>query len=279
MTKSTFFRNRLIQMRWFMVCGLSVLALWGCASQGMSPSTQPELPPINAYTRNLLSQTIEKNQHILTARGKGWLTIKSRKIKSRFRIIWMTRMPHDLRITLLDAGHPVETLVTNGTQIHFFSHTGSHKPYTTDADSKDLRYFFPVDIPMDHIVRLFSGKIPIYDLPPTRSFLPEPGMEYSTAVITEDSNTKTNGRQNLEQRLIWDTRANIQQISISKKSELLNKSKKLYQTNFNQWMPTERYKIPSLMEISNPRGERLTIKITELEPNIPVSPSIFELTQ
>ncbi len=284
MIKNFFFRYISPQTGWVMICCLVISGCWGCAFRDISSSLPEDLPPINGYTKILLSETMEKNQDILTAKGKGWLTIKSRKLASRFRIIWAARMPHDLRITLLDSGHPVETLIANETRIHFFSHTGAHKPHTGSIQSKELRYFFPVNIPMEHIVRLFLGKIPIYDMPPTRSFLPEYGMEYSTAIITEnlkkDPGPQYAYAQDLEQQLVWDTRADISRIRISRTAGILKKTNTfLYQIDFGQWFAAGRYRFPGLVEISNSKEENLTISITELQPNIPVAPSIFEIPQ
>ncbi len=139
------------------VCTLAVLLSAGCTF--LRPSLP--LPEGISDTASDLMQALDRRPHATTLKGIGHLTIDHPKTgRQHLRSAFVCAFPDKIRITLLAAGQPVETLVFDGKRMAAVSHTGAHRTYLkTDADP-DLEKFLDIPIPVRYLIDLFCGRMP-----------------------------------------------------------------------------------------------------------------------
>ncbi len=263
-----------------MIC-LSVFFLPGCAARRplpIAPSFSME-----EYPRSLLRQAMEWNRDIVTARGKGWLTIDSPEIRARFRMIWAagvqtrnqtgTQKKAQARITLLEAGLPVETIIINPDKQPlpdsvFSRARRAGTSRIRKVTNRNAKYFFPVDVPVEHIVRLLLGQIPLASFVRAESSFHGPDTASPVAIITEDQ------AQDLQQKITWNDQGIIQQIRMETPSRAMS-----HGITFSLWKQNGQYRIPHRITMVNEKGERMVLSITALKPNASIKSWVFSTGQ
>lgn len=269
---------------WFL---LTAMVCWaGLCLSGCVVPMQKKRPVslfMEEYPRSLLQQAMEWNQGISTVRGKGWLTIHSQKFKGRFRMIWaarnqgqgpgqnQNRAKPQARLTLLDAGLPIETMIFNGEKKSLPS-PGISRNVRAGASvrnitNRNIGYFFPVDVSVEHIIRLLLGQLPISDFFRAKStFHGEPDSKMSVSVITE------NDADQVQQHITWNPQGRIDKIRMETFSGNM-----IYIITFSRWKQIGQYRIPYRVTVGNPKGESMVLDITWITPDVSVTSSVFEL--
>ena len=103
----------------FSICVLALVCLSGCGIQ--KPQTDPFLDA--AALRS--AETVHRlNRDIQTSKGTGHLRLETEEGVQTFQMAWAARSPDRVRLTFTALASPVETIVADGSQVTFISHTG-----------------------------------------------------------------------------------------------------------------------------------------------------------
>ncbi len=262
---------------------LGAFCLSGCAfriPRNQMQKKQPVSLSMEEYPRSLLQEALEWNQAISTARGKGWLTINSQRLKARFRMIWAARNQSQspgrtkpqARLTLLDAGLPIETILFNGEKNPLSSQKPPRKvrarASARNITNGNIRHFFPVDVPVQHIIRLLLGQLPISDFIRAKStFHGGADSKMPVSIITENDT-------GYQQTITWNPQGLVARIGMETSSGNM-----IYTITFSRWKQIGQYRIPYRVTVGNPKGESMVLDITRITPDVPVTSSVFELPQ
>ncbi len=260
--------------------GMAFLAAMVCLA-GCAVRMQKNRPVsffMEEYPRILLRKAMEWNQDIDTARGKGWLTIDSQRLKTRFKMIWAARnqATPQARLTLLDAGLPIETMLFNGGKKSASSPgtsgrsrvgRSSGQASVRNITNRNIGYVFPVEVPVDHVVRLLLGQLPISSFVRAKSSFH--GGKNSKTPVTMTTENDTDG---LHQNITWDAQGRMHKIRMETPSGNM-----IYSIEFSRWKQIRQYRIPYRVAVRNPQGEEMILDITDWTPDVPVKASVFHL--
>ncbi|MBF0205087.1 MAG: hypothetical protein HQK67_12475 [Desulfamplus sp.] len=217
----------------------------------------------NAETNEALSilQQIESiNREIKTCKGSGWITISDGKQIKKFRMAWAASFPDKIRLTLLSAGHPVETILADGKTVTFISHTGKHETKKINSANPSLQDVVSIPVTIQDILSIFAGRVPI--------------GKFDTASIAQitDSSALTDTMLILKRR--WNGQSqNIVLTSDNKVASfsLINENRKLIHRVFNEKFKTfGSFLIPSKVKIKDDEERMIEFEITNYQPNITV---------
>ncbi len=203
------------------------------------------------------------NQDITSSKGTARVRLETSTGVQTYQIAWAARAPDRVRITFTVSGHPVETVVADGTRVTFISHTGRHKPHTPASNDPDLEPYTRVPVRLSDLITLLLGQIPVKKFDDAW-FLPR------------DPSRIRLGRKfsSLSQELV------LQADDTIKVLRLLNKEGAArYEIAFHAFGTMGAYTIPVHMTITSGKLLKAHIRITRFWPNIPVKESVFRLTQ
>ena len=269
----------------FLVPALHLMLLLFCLSGCAVPSD-----PLMPYSTNdpfyessaLISRIKAINSAIETCKGTGWITLKNETQSNRFRLAWATKGPDKLRVSLLSAGHPIETIIADGHRVRFISHTGRHPVHTINKANPSLEKALTIPVSVQDIITIFSGKIPI------RSFDRAQQMEitYGTEMMPGSET-----RQIVTDRMVLlkQNNKNVEKIVLTPGGTVVSYA--LYDSqDFGKSAGSEvtvlhrrlkrfdSFLIPIEINFSDREGRSVAVEISKYFPNIPVKESTFDLT-
>lgn len=209
------------------------------------------------------------NRDVKTSKGTGWITIADKKESKKFRMAWAASFPDKIRLTLLSAGHPVETILADGKSVIFISHTGKHATKKINSANPSLRDFVSIPVSIQEILAIFGGKIPV--------------GKFDTSAIAQISfNSKVtdtmlilkrrwNGQS---QHIVLTTDNHVASFS------LVNENRKLIHSVLNeQFKMFDSFSIPVKVQIRDNEGRVIDFEMTTYQPNVSLKPDIFVLKQ
>ncbi len=216
-------------------------------------------------------QRIESiNSDVKTSKGTGWLTITDKKQQSKkFRMAWAASFPDKIRLTLLSAGHPLETIIADGKSVLFVSHTGRHNKKKISSSNPSLQDVVSIPIKLQDILSIFAGQVPI--------------GKFDTAEIAQ----LTYASQLTDTMLILKRKWNNHSQNIVLTSDnrvanfsFLNDNGKLIHNLFNeQYKSFGSFSIPTKVKIKDNYGRQIYFDITSYQPNVEIKPEMFILTE
>ncbi|MBF0259105.1 MAG: hypothetical protein HQK62_09745 [Desulfamplus sp.] len=238
---------------------------------GCSITQQPSY--INSAETNealkILQQIKNINKEIKTCKGSGWITISDTKQTTKFRMAWAASFPDKIRLTLLSAGHPVETILADGKTVTFISHTGKHNTKKVNSKNPSLKEVVSIPVKMQDILSIFAGRVPIGK------------FDIATIAQITDSAQSTDTMLILKKR--WNGES--QNIVIGPQSKILSFSlidehRKLIHSVFNkQYKNFDSFSIPAKVKVRDNEGRTIDFEITSYQPNIQIRPDMFVLTE
>jgi len=203
------------------------------------------------------------NQEITSSKGTARVRLETSTGVQTYQIAWAARAPDRVRMTFTVSGHPVETVVADGSQVTFISHTGRHKPHTPASDDPDLEPYTQVPVRLSDLITLLLGQIPV--------------QKFDDAwFVSHDLFHIRLGRKfsSLSQELILEEDDTIQVLRLLDKEGAAR-----YEIVFHAFDTMGAYTIPVHMTIFSKKLLKAHIRITRFWPNIPVKESVFRLTQ
>ena len=232
--------------------------LTGCATP--RPETDPGLDKTAwqaaAALRNM-------NQEIRTSKGTGRVRLTSGNNVQTFQIAWAAQTPGRVRMTFTTSGHPVETIVADGSRVTFISHTGRHKPYTPTSENPNLEPYTRVPVRLSDLISLLLGQIPVQAFDDAW-FLPNDPFR-----IRLRKNFKS-----LSQELVLHPDDTIQALRLLDRADTPR-----WEILYHAFETMDKNQIPVHMTITSGNLQKVQVRITRFWPNIPVKESVFQLTQ
>lgn len=243
---------------WLLLFYLSML-FSGCAS--LTPAVDPGLTEkAEAMARN--AKNI--NRDILSSKGTGRVRIITETDTQAYKFAWAAAFPNKIRITFMVSGLPVETVVATGSRVSFISHTGSHKPYTTQAKDPDMNEMIKVPVRLSELVALLLGRLPLkpYD---------------AAAFSSGDPSMKT-----IRLRKYWSgTRQTLFLDRDNQPAGLDTTGPEgglLYDLDIISVKNVDSHAIPSRIEMSDGGQRRISLTLLHIQVNPDIKESVFRLT-
>lgn len=235
------------------------LSFSGCMP--LRPATDPQM---DKKAFSMTHEVRSFNRHITASRGKGWAKLETPDKTDRYRMAWAAVHPDKTRITFLMSGNPVETVISTGEKISFLSHTGKHNLYSDNSEDPDMKEYLEVPVKMSELISILLGHIPLKDFDDAYF---SPSDSSLTAIITRK---KKGGLQHLS----FNRHGKISRIE-----SLDNYGTPLYEIHVLEYKTRESNDIPIKLKITDSENRKLTLDITDFEPNPPIKDSVFELTE
>lgn len=236
-----------------------ILVLSGCALH--RPDTNPLLDGKALFLAN---QARSFNQHIMASKGTGWIRLETKTQTDKFKIAWAAVSPNKIRITFLLSGHPVETIIATGEKVIFLSHTGKHSRYTSHSKDPNMKNYIHVPIKLSEMISILLGRLPVKRFD-TAYFSPS---DTSLSTLNLMHNWK-----GLTQSLFLNSTGRVEGL------RTINSSGKiLYEMTITEYRDTDFGSIPVKIEIKDTDDRKLTLVITDFQPNPPIKESVFRLT-
>ncbi len=140
----------------FLVCLISLAGLCGCSIQ------KPHTDPAQDAAAQAAAEAVKNlNRDIATSKGLAHLRLETANGSQTFQMAWAVQTPDRLRLTFTALASPVETVIADGSQVIFISHTGRHRPHTTASSDPDLEPYTGVPLKLSDLICLLSGQIPV----------------------------------------------------------------------------------------------------------------------
>ncbi|MBF0390554.1 MAG: hypothetical protein HQK71_10680 [Desulfamplus sp.] len=250
----------------FVGFGLLILLLTGCSVKNSSYINSSQ----TNEAINILKKIESINSNIKTSKGTGWITITDSKEQSkRFRMAWAASFPDKIRLTLLSAGHPVETILADGKSVSFISHTGRHETKKINSPNPSLKDVVSMPVTIQDILAIFAGRVPI--------------DKFDTASIAQITYSSGFSDTMLILKRRWN--GNSQNIVLTSDNQvanfsLLNENRRLIHSVFNeQYKMFDSFLIPSRVKIRDNEGRQIDFEITTYQPNVAINHDVFNLNK
>ncbi len=296
-------------MRKFLLAYSVILLLFlfaGCAPFNKGEHLNNERHRISSFIEHVR----DINKEIETCKGTGWITLSDGEKTNRFRIAWAVVFPDKIRMTLLSAAHPVETVITDGDGVSFISHTGAHPVHKIHADNPSLAKIVGIPVTIRDIIAIFAGQIPL------REYETVQRVDITYAIRADGALTKAAGGAPTKaadgmltrtdgatrpitraggttRKLATDTMLvlkkqgkTVEKIVFNSQGSVLSyslsgKSKRTGYTVFHKKMKLfNGYFLPVKARIIDHAEERsIDFHITAYQPDISINPEVFTLTE
>ncbi|MEX1299925.1 MAG: hypothetical protein AB1Z38_09660 [Desulfotignum sp.] len=241
----------------FSACLVSLACLSGCGIQ--KPQTDPALDTAAQKSAEIVS---DLNRDIKTSKGTGHLRLETVEGVQTFQIAWAAKASNQVRLTLTTLASPVETIIANGNEVTFISHTGRHKPHSTTSGDPDLEPYSGVPLRLSDMICLLLGQIPV--------------QRYSDAwFISEDSSRIQLHRRFTSQfqELILAPDQPVKALLLKNRYDEIQ-----YEIRYHAFARMDHRQIPVDLTIADSQGQQARLTITRFWPDIPVKESVFQLT-
>jgi outer membrane lipoprotein-sorting protein len=241
----------------FSVCVLALACLSGCGIQ--KPQTDPSL---DAAAQRSAETVHSLNRDIQTSKGTGRLRLETGEGIQTLQMAWAADAPDRVRLTLTALASPVETIVADGKQVTFISHTGRHKPHTTASGDPDLEPYTGVPMTLSDMVCLLLGQIPV--------------QRYSHAWFVSENRSRIQLNRRFTSRFQELILAPDQPV---KALRLKNRQDEIqYEIRYHGFEKMDNRQIPVDLTITDSQSRQARLTITQFWPDIPVKASVFQLT-
>lgn len=134
------------------------------------------------------SQEIERlrlqEEGIASFRGTGSMALFKDGTHQRFRMAWVGKKPNKLRLEILAAGTPMESVAYDGTRLMLRSANGAHPFYKETIKNPSLEPITGVPLALNEIYALLSGVFHIGEFKDARLLFDEEGS--SKLVVRPD---------------------------------------------------------------------------------------------
>ncbi|MCG8471629.1 MAG: hypothetical protein MI742_07210 [Desulfobacterales bacterium] len=121
--------------------------------------------PTPRFTEDGAHEEIERleslRKEVQTFRGSGTMVLVQKGERQRFRMAWVGEAPNHLRMEILAAGTPVESLAYDGKKLMFRSQTKAHPFYTDTVKNPSLETITGVPLTLSDIHALLSGRFAV----------------------------------------------------------------------------------------------------------------------
>ncbi|MCG8637887.1 MAG: hypothetical protein MI863_28945 [Desulfobacterales bacterium] len=231
--------------------------LAGCAS--IKPATDPAE---DKRAEAMAQKARDFNKGITTSKGTGWMVLDTGSQKQRFKMAWAAEAPNRLRLTLLMAGHPVETIAASGDWVTFISHTGKHKPHSAVSTDPDLTPYINIPVRLSEMISILLGRVPV--------------RPFDKAWVSPENPDKVLASKNFSgtiQSIIIDGQGRVVRYRLTKTDMT-----PVYYITYNKFRPAKGYLVPASLTIGDRAGRTLDITLSGMVPNAPVKESVFRLT-
>ena len=237
----------------------AVFIFSGCALQ--RPATDPSLDKKAFF---LATRARSANQHIVAGKGSGWIWIETESRVDKFKIAWAAKSPHKIRITFLISGLPVETIVATGKKVTFFSHTGDHSTYTDHSVDPDMQDYIQVPVKMSEIISILLGRLPVNRFDDAYFSPSDPSL--STIILTQD-------RKKTVRHLHLNDQGKVDGLTLTGSNGSL-----VYTLAITKYTTYDFGDVPVQIEIQDKNRKKLTLRITNFQPNPAIKDAVFWLT-
>ena len=241
----------------YSVCVLPLVSLAGCGIQ--KPQTDPFL---DAAAQRSAEAVYRLNRDIQTSKGTGHLRLETGEGVQTFQMAWAAKSPDRVRLTFTALASPVETIVADGSQVTFISHTGRHKPHTTASGDPDLESFTGMPLSLSDMVCLLLGQIPV--------------QRYSHAWFVSEDGIRIQLHRRFTSRfqeLILMPDQPVKVLRLKNRHDEIH-----YEIHYHAFDTIDNRQIPVDLTITDGKGRQARMTITRFRPDIPVKASVFQLT-
>lgn len=229
----------------------------GCALLGHQFGKQTD-----THAEDIINRIQAFNAQISTSKGTGELILARGFRKEKYKIAWAAQSPNRLRMTLLMAGHPVETIASTGQWVTFVSHTGAHKPHSAVSTDPDLDPYINIPLRLSELVSLLLGKVP--ERPFDRAWiLPEkPDTVFASQSFSSEIQE-------------WLTNES----GITTRYRVLDKNTDvIFGIWYSQFFNCDNFILPGVITIKDGEQGVMKISLKNIMPNIHIKESVFRLT-
>ncbi len=237
-----------------------IFILPGCAP--LRPRTDPGL---DQKARLYAASVTSANLQIESSKGTGWAKFETDGNSNKFRIAWAARFPNKLRITFLMSGHPVETIVSTGEKITFFSHTGEHAKYSSYSKDPDMEDYIKIPVKLSEMILVLLGRFPVNRF--DDAYFSPSDDSLSTIHLLQKWNNKS-------QTLHIDSAGKLDKIKTF--DELKNC---VLDFQIQTYKPYTFGTLPQKIQIKDSLDRKLVLEITNFWPNLPIKDTVFQLTE
>ncbi len=241
--------------------GATLVLLTGCA--GLTPRDARIQDPRAAF---LAARVTSINHGLQTFKGTARVTLTEANTSQRFRVAWAAHLPDKIRLTILKSGLPLETILADGTQVFFVSHTGEHSPHRIKASNPSLKPVISMPVRIQEIISLLAGQIPMESF--DRATLSTAGPASETTLMLTRKWRGTVGTVRVDPK-----------DQIHGFQRLKNNRDPIYSAERKNLKSYGIHTIPMKTVIYDPSGRTLTLEITSFYPDVPVKESVFSLTE
>lgn len=242
--------------------GVALFFLSGCA--GLIPQKAVETSAQALKAARLSRDVRSINIGLKTVKGTARITLTENDNRQQFKIAWAALLPDKIRLTVLESGFPVETIVANGEKVSFVSHTGQHERHTINSSNPSLKSMVGLPVRIREIIALLSGRLPL------ESFDRE---EISIVGKTTTLLLSRKWRGTVA-KVQFDNDGQVVQFE-----PVARGGKSIYQVKRSDFQSHGPYLVPGKTFLLDPSGRTMTLKIISFYPDIPVNGSIFTLTE
>lgn len=234
--------------------------IFGCS--GLGPQTDPVLSS-RAMAVSLKAKA--QNQSIKSSKGIGNVKIHTRGHTRTFKIAWAATQRNQIRITFLLSGHPVETIISNGAAIEFYSHTGAHKKHIVFSRNPNLKKYLGICLKLSEIVQILLGRLPIENF--DDAYFKPADPKQLTVILTKKFRP-------FSQQIVLGKKQNIVQLH-----SLDNLGNINYSMHLSNRKMIDSNPVPHKIHIIDQKNNRLVLKIISFSPNPLLKAHVFQLTE
>ncbi len=245
--------------RAFVVC----LVLAGCRPGAVEPIDAAPLPAASSFVE-LLERDAEARRSM---RSLGRVTYFGERGRVRLNAVLLAERPGRLRVeTLSPLEQPVDVMVTDGQRLSLLS---GGRLREGPATPENLARLIPLSLWPEELVDVLLGGVPKNGRYEARSLARHPDREDHWLLVLVDARGET-----MELTLEPSTRITTE-IRVKAKDGQLRFSVRYDLHEPIEGLPGE---LPRqiVFEMTDPELE-VTIKLKELEVNVPIAPTLFEL--
>jgi hypothetical protein len=241
----------------FLVCLISLAGLCGCSIQ--KPRTDPAL---DAAAQAAAEAVRNLNRDITTSKGLARLQLETANGIQTFQMAWAAQPPDRLRLTFTALASPVETVVADGRQVTFVSHTGRHRPHTTASSDPDLEPYTGVPLKLSDLICLLSGQVPVQPFYHAWFSPDDPDLIQLTGRFASQF-----------QELIPAPDRPLKSLRLKNRRNELR-----CEIRYHRFDVIDSRLIPMDLTIADGTGQQARMTITRFWSDIPVKESVFQLT-
>jgi outer membrane lipoprotein-sorting protein len=239
------------------ICLISLAGLAGC---GMPrPRTDPGL---DTAAQTSAEAVRDLNRDISTSKGIARLRMETPTGIQTFQMAWAAQTPDRARLTFTALASPVETVVADGKQVTFLSHTGQHTPHTTTSHDPDLEPFTGVPLKLSDLVCLLLGQVPV--------------QRFSDAWFFPEDKSRIQLHRRFSSQFQELILAPDQPLAALRLKDRHGEIR--CEIRFHAFEAIDSRQIPVDLTIADSTGRQVHVSITGFRPDVPVEASVFQLT-